>query len=103
MARTANTEARDAARKLAESGTGTAEIVERLAASGVTVTRRQVQRWCEGLLDGPGARPADVDMEAVAAARAAGASWREVEARTGVKRDTARRHAAGVSDPDRDR
>lgn len=60
MARTVNAEARAAARVLAASGMGTAEIARRLAASGITVSQRQVRRWCEGLLpDKPGPRLAD--------------------------------------------
>ena len=95
-----NQEARAHARELAANGTGTAQIVEQLAAAGVTVTRRQVQRWCDGLLPGPGAQPLHVDRQAVAAARADGASWREVERRTGIKRDTARRRAAAPGTED---
>jgi hypothetical protein len=91
-----NEAARAQARELAAAGAGTAQITSALADGGVTVTRRQVQRWCAGLLPGPGARPAEVDQQAVAGARADGASWREVERRTGVKRDTARRRAGSA-------
>jgi DNA invertase Pin-like site-specific DNA recombinase len=99
MARPVNEKARAAARALAEAGMDTAGIVEQLAADGVTVSRRQVQRWCGGLLGGGGARPLDVDTDAVAAARGDGASWREVERRTGVSRDTARRRMASGDAP----
>jgi hypothetical protein len=91
--RPANAEARALARALAapEDGTqplATAQIAARLGAS-----QRQVRRWCEGLLGGPGPRPA-VDAVPFAEAVAAGASQRQAEKETGVSRRTAGRRAA---------
>lgn len=92
MARTANDAARATARALAARGMGTRQIVEELTADGVTVSQRQVRRWCEGLLpSAPGPRPRDVDVQAVDAAREDGATWREVEDLTGVPKSTAHR------------
>jgi hypothetical protein len=93
MPRTANAEARATARALAAPEDGsepltTAQIAARLGAS-----QRQVRRWCDGLLGGPGPRPA-VDAAPFVDAVASGLSRREAERATGVSRRTAARKAA---------
>jgi hypothetical protein len=98
MPRTANAEARATARALAAPGDGSPgltapQIREHLAASGIDVSVRTVERWCDGLLGGPGPRPA-VDAAPFADAVAAGLSLREAEKQTGVSRRTAARKAA---------
>jgi hypothetical protein len=97
MPRTANAEARATARALAAPENGSAmtapQIREHLAATGVDVSVRTVERWCDGLLGGPGPRPA-VDAAPFADAVASGLSLREAEKQTGVSRRTAARKAA---------